>query len=361
MYNEEDILFLNKTLDIAEEYSGKTLPNPAVASLVVKNKIIISTGIHRGPGSLHAERDALKKAGDRSKGSTLYVNLEPCAHYGLTPPCTDVIIKSGIKKVVFPLLDPNPSVNGRGKKILTDQGIEVVDSLLTERAYKINEPFFIANVLKRPLITLKIASSLDGFIADHRRQSKWITSLKSREYVHNLRVTHQAILVGTNTIIKDNPFLNLRYVGGKAPKRIILDRTGRISKKSNVFKDENYCVLTSNDKYYHNHIHMNLDDYSLFAILKVLVVDLKIYSLLVEGGSKMISSFVFKNSFDYLYHFLAPFLLGSGIKMINTSFSISEHPVLTREKTFFIENDIITKYKNGKSYIKLMGNQCLPD
>jgi len=212
MYTEEDILFLNKTLDMAEEFSGSTLPNPTVASLVVKNKKIVSSGVHRGPGSLHAERDALIKAGDCAEGATLYVNLEPCSHYGLTPPCTDLIIESGIKKVVFPLLDPNPSVNGRGKKILTDHGIKVVDSLLTGRAYKANEPFFIANVLKRPLISLKVASSLDGFVADHRGQSKWITSIKSREYVHNLRIAHQAILVGTNTIIEDNPLLNLRYL-----------------------------------------------------------------------------------------------------------------------------------------------------
>src|SRR5271157_1760627 len=233
-----------KRLDLAFRLArrgfGRTSPNPMVGAVLVKNGKIIGQGWHHRAGEPHAEIEALRSAKENPKGATLFVTLEPCCTHGRTPPCTDAIIAAGLKRVVVAALDPNPAHRGRGLKILQEAGIAVSSGLLADRALRLNEAFHHWIVYRTPFVTVKAAMSLDGKIATRAGQSKWITGPAARAYGKTLRTGADAILVGVNTIVLDNPSLTLRQPGfeDRRLRRIVLDPTGRIPLRSNVIADK---------------------------------------------------------------------------------------------------------------------------
>lgn len=212
---------MNEAIVLADKAKGLTFPNPAVGAVIVKHGIIVGRGATDVAGGPHAEKRALAQAGAKAKGGTLYVTLEPCCHFGRTPPCTNAIIDAGIIRVIVSVKDPNPLVAGKGIGQLQRHGIEVLSGLQKAEASRLNEDFFFSIIQKRPWITLKLAMTLDGCIADSHGDSKWITSSAARTYVHELRRKHSAIAVGSGTVKADDPQLTVRHIAGYSPARII--------------------------------------------------------------------------------------------------------------------------------------------
>lgn len=315
----EDTLFLKKTLQLARKGMGWTQPNPMVGAVLVKNGKIIAKGYHKKVGLPHAEIEAIKNAKTSLKSATLYVNLEPCAHYGRTPPCVDAIIKAGITRMVCSTLDPNPSVHGQGIGRLKKAGISVSVGLLENEAKRLNEAFFTFHEKKRPFIALKFAASLDGKIATYTGDSKWITNEKARTFARSLRSHYQSILVGINTIISDNPHLGVREKGEKDPLRIIFDTTLRIPVDSQVLRDSNVLLVTTKKAKKEKKTQLEKRGISILVFhseqisLRELVLELgkrNIISILVEGGGEVLGSFVDKKLMDKIYAFHAPIIIG---------------------------------------------------
>jgi diaminohydroxyphosphoribosylaminopyrimidine deaminase/5-amino-6-(5-phosphoribosylamino)uracil reductase len=227
--NKRDEQYMHMALRLAAKAKGRTSPNPMVGAVVVKDGKVISRGYHRKAGEPHAEAIALKKAGRTARGATLYVTLEPCSHTKKrTPPCTPLVIQSGVKRVVVGMVDPNPHVSGGGIKAIETAGIEVVTGVLEAEARKLNEAFIKHVTKKLPFVTLKIAQTLDGKIATSSGESRWITGEKARQAGHRLRDECDAILVGINTVLKDNPSLTTRIPKGRDPVRVVVDSSLRI-------------------------------------------------------------------------------------------------------------------------------------
>jgi diaminohydroxyphosphoribosylaminopyrimidine deaminase/5-amino-6-(5-phosphoribosylamino)uracil reductase len=225
-----DETFMDKTLALAERGKGRTSPNPMVGAVILKGKKVIAEGYHKKAGTAHAEILALKKAGIKARGSTLFINLEPCCHTDKkTPPCTKAIIQSGIRKVVASMTDPNPKVSGRGFKELKKAGLDIEVGLMEAEAKKLNESFIKFIRTKKPFVILKMAQSLDGKIATAKGDSQWITGEKARKYVHRMRNEVDAVLVGIGTVLKDNPSLDCRMSRGRNPYRVIVDSSLQIS------------------------------------------------------------------------------------------------------------------------------------
>ena len=230
----KEFSIMKRVLRLAKRGKGNVSPNPMVGAVIVKNGRIVSEGFHRHAGALHAEIDAIEKAKEPLCGATLYVNLEPCCHWGRTPPCVDRIISERFKKVVIATSDPNPQVKGKSIRKLRSEGIEVEVGILKEEATKLNEVFFKNMLEKRPFVAVKIAQSLDGKITTRKGESKWITSPQARNYAKKLRDEYDAVLVGVNTIIKDNPTLNgIR----KMPYKIVVDTNLRIPLHCRLIKE----------------------------------------------------------------------------------------------------------------------------
>jgi len=232
-----DEKYMRMALRLAERARGRTSPNPMVGAVVVKEGKVVARGLHEKAGEPHAEAIALRKAGKAAKGATLYVTLEPCSHTGKrTPPCSPLVISSGVKRVVVAMIDPNPKVSGGGVKALRFAGIRVETGLLETEARKLNEAFIKHISTGMPFITLKIAQTLDGKIATASGESKWITGEKAREEGHRLRDINDAILVGINTVLKDNPSLTTRIPKGRDPIRVIVDSKLRIPLTAKILK-----------------------------------------------------------------------------------------------------------------------------
>lgn len=339
--------FMKKALELAEK--GNTSPNPLVGCVIVKDNKIVGQGFHEKFGGPHAEINALKKAGKKSKGATMYVTLEPCNHYGKTPPCTNSIIKAGIKKVIVSMLDPNPLMKGKSLKQLEKKGIKTEKGLLEEKAKKINENYIKFISTKKPFVILKAAITLDGKIATEKFDSKWISSKESREKVHELRSKTDAILVGENTILKDNPRLTSRIKKGKNPLRIIIT-TKKLSSKLNVFKDENFLIATTRkelfkEKNFENKV-LELKGKKGLVDLKKLMKELgkrNISSLFVEGGSGIFTSFVKEKLADKLMLFVSPKIFGKGIPVFgNLKIKKAKNAIQMKELSFVpIGNDVL--------------------
>jgi diaminohydroxyphosphoribosylaminopyrimidine deaminase / 5-amino-6-(5-phosphoribosylamino)uracil reductase len=230
-----DEKYMLLALRLAEKARGRTSPNPMVGAVVVKDGRVVAGGWHKKAGKPHAEAIALRKAGAAAKGSTLYVTLEPCSHMNKrTPPCSPLVIQSGVKRVVIAMIDPNPRVSGGGVRAIRKAGIEVVTGVLEPEASRLNEEFIKHVTKKAPFVTLKIAQTLDGKIATATGESKWITGKEAREAGHRLRDQNDAILVGINTVLKDDPSLTARIAGGRDPLRVVVDSALRISPKAKV-------------------------------------------------------------------------------------------------------------------------------
>lgn len=319
-----DEKYMEIALRLAKKGIGRTSPNPLVGAVIVKNGKIVGTGYHQKIGSPHAETNALKSAGKKAKGATLYVNLEPCSHFGRTPPCVDSIIQNGIKKIVCATLDPNPNVNGAGVRRLRQAGIEVKLGVLEDKARKLNEIYFKRIVSGIPFVALKIAQTLDGKIATPNGDSKWITQRDSRRFVHTLRKQMDAVLVGINTVTKDNPKLTTREVKGRSPLRIVLDSKGRIPLNSNLLKEnkDNKTIVIVTRKNAEGKLKNKAQIWkvksnyqgriSLKTFLK-LAAQKGVSSILVEGGNEVFTSFLKEKLVDKIYCFVSPKIIGDGI------------------------------------------------
>lgn len=314
-----DKLFIKKTFELAKKGLGWTNPNPLVGAVVVKDNKIVSRGYHHKFGGLHAEADAFKNYKGNLKGATLYVNLEPCSHFGKNPPCADLVIRSGIKKVVCSTLDPNPKVKGGGIEKLKKVGIKVVVGGLEKEAKKLNESYFTFYTKRRPFVAIKFAAGLDGKIATFSKDSKWITSEKSRQFARELRGQYQAILVGINTVLSDNPHLGAREKGLKDPLRIIIDPKLKIPLNSLVLRDSNVLIVSTSQASQTKIDLLKEKDinFLIFKKPKVAIKDLleklaklEIISVLVEGGSATLGNFVDEKLVDKVYAFYGPMILG---------------------------------------------------
>jgi len=314
-----DRQYLEQTLGLAKKGRGETYPNPMVGAVIVANGRILGKGYHHRAGEPHAEIEALQSVKGSLKGTTLYVNLEPCAHQGKTPPCVEAIIKAGISRVVIATLDPNPLVSGNGVARLRQAGINVSVGSLAEKARSLNEAFFGFHEAHRPFIAIKFAASLDGKIATSNHDSKWITNEKARAYARSLRSQYQAVLVGVNTVIDDNPHLGARSPGKQDPLRIILDTTLRIPPKSQVLRDDNVLVITTKRAPQAKRKALSDQGVSVFIIqsdqielskVRKELVRREIISILVEGGGTVIGSFVDNGLVDKIYAFYGPLIIG---------------------------------------------------
>lgn len=321
MMNDFD--YMNIALEQALKARGKTSPNPMVGAVIVKNGRIVGQGYHQACGQDHAEIIALKEAGARSKGATLYVTLEPCSHTGRTPPCVDRIIDSGIKRVVAGTKDPNPVNNGKSFLKLRKHGIKVDVGILQSELSRINEAFFKFIRYKRPFVVVKCAQTLDGKVATAQRHSKWITSLASRRYAHQLRNDFDAILVGINTVLADDPFLDAQRAG-KRIKKIILDSTLRMPLKGNIYKNtksQNIFIATTEKadaskarKLIKKGVRIitcpSCDAQVDLNFLFEFLASQEIMSILIEGGPQAIGSALKQGLVDKMWFFMAPKVFG---------------------------------------------------
>jgi len=316
--------FMYRTLELAKR--GKTAPNPMVGAVLVKDGIIVAEGFHSFAGGPHAEVVALSKVGKKAKGADLYVNLEPCCHEARTPPCTDAIIKSGVSRVFVGMKDPNKLVNGKGIRRLKAAGIKISVGFLKEECEKLNEGFVKVMKTGLPFVTMKTAISLDGKIATRTGNSKWISGPQSRNFVHELRNQNSAILIGTNTILKDNPQLTcrLKKKGGRHPTRIILDRGNKIPLKAKVFSNSqkqrviyvagSKISLKRKKTLVEKNIEIingktNKSGFDLKHLMKILAKK-DLTSVLIEGGGEINNSALKAGIVDKIYIFISPILVG---------------------------------------------------
>ncbi len=343
LLSEESII--ESCIKLAEKGAGKVSPNPLVGCILIKNGEIIGKGFHKKAGSPHAEVNAIndaKSKGFNVKGADLYVNLEPCSHYGKTPPCTDLIIKSGIKNVFIGMQDPNPLVNGKGIDIMKRAKINVISNIKEKECIEINKIFVKNMKEKLPYVTLKIAQSLDGKIALKNYSSKWITGIHARQFVQGLRFRNDAILVGSNTIKKDNPELTYRGKKKKVLKRIILTRNpATFTEKYNVLSDE-----------YSSETYFISTDISKSGYRKMLseLYSMEITSVLVEGGAFVFSKFIEYDLFDDIYFMIAPKIIGKGISYFENFeiTNLNKSKNLRFEYSRKIGDDILLYYKKNK-------------
>lgn len=316
-HSDED--YLRLCLDLAKKGLSWTNPNPMVGAVIVKDGKIIAQGYHQKVGLNHAEIEAMRTSQTDLRNATLYVSLEPCSTFGKTPPCVDEIIRSKFKRVVFATLDPNPQNAGLGLSKLNKAGIKTTFGLLTQQSRQLNEAFFTYYEKKRPLITLKFAASLDGKIATVSGDSKWITNETARKFARMLRAQNQAILVGINTVLKDNPNLGVGIQSKKDPLRIILDPALKIPLQSDVLRDQNVLIATTKladqnklATLTQKGIAVLIFPQSIIPINNLLqqLWQRQIISVLIEGGSKTLGAFYDSKLVDKFYGFYSPIILG---------------------------------------------------
>jgi diaminohydroxyphosphoribosylaminopyrimidine deaminase/5-amino-6-(5-phosphoribosylamino)uracil reductase len=349
---------MEKALILAGRGSGKTSPNPMVGALVVKGRKILGKGYHRKYGGDHAEVIALRNAKGDVRGASMYVTLEPCCHYGLTPPCVDALIGTGIGRVVIGTPDPNPRVNGKGIQGLLNNGIQVKVGVLEERCRKLNEAYFKYIQTGIPFVTLKFAQSLDGRIATKTGNSQWISSPETLRLAHKLRSTHDGVLVGIGTVLADDPSLTVRLLKGRNPQRIILDGRLRIPLTAKVLNDEGVgktsIVTTEGANRKKAQSLKNLGAKILWVAKnrrgEIDMEDLLgklgrmgITSVLVEGGAKIITSMLRERLADKIVIVMAPKLIGKGIEAVGNLEirGVNEALQISRMKTRRLGDDIV--------------------
>ncbi|MFA5164372.1 MAG: bifunctional diaminohydroxyphosphoribosylaminopyrimidine deaminase/5-amino-6-(5-phosphoribosylamino)uracil reductase RibD [Candidatus Omnitrophota bacterium] len=301
---KEDKKYIGAAIELASAARGKTSPNPCVGAVVVKRGKIVGKGYHRYAGGPHAEVYALKQAGTKAKGATLYVSLEPCRHYGKTPPCVDMINEYGIRRVVAAMKDPNPLNNGKGLAALRRYGIRAESGIMRKEARELNRPFIKYMEEKMPFVIVKAAQTLDGKIATRTGDSKWVSNEASRRFVHRLRSEADAVIVGANTVVKDDPLLTARIKGvrAKQPLRVILAGRNGIPGNAKVLHSRGGKAL----------VMMPDRKTGKVAIKKLLRVlaDRGVMSVLIEGGGELIASAFREKVVDKVYFFIAPKIAG---------------------------------------------------
>jgi diaminohydroxyphosphoribosylaminopyrimidine deaminase/5-amino-6-(5-phosphoribosylamino)uracil reductase len=355
-----DEVYLKRCFELAAKGAGTVTPNPLVGTLIVKNGKDIGEGYHRKYGEAHSEVEAFNNSAEDPKGSTLYCNLEPCCHTNKqTPPCVPLIINKKISRVVISNLDPNPEVCGEGIKQLRYAGIEVITDLLKNEGEELNKFYFNYVKKKIPYITLKVAQSEDGKISKSKNEQTWLTGEESKNFVHQQRAVYDAVLVGANTIVVDNPQLNVRNVEGRNPKRIILDGNLNIDLNSKVLNCEdveNTMILTSFDAKREKVkgikqkgaqvIQCRSDSFNRINLKNILLIlgTYNITSLFVEGGADIFSQFIDGNYFDEIITLQAPITLGEGVNGISTSL-LSHLKEISTEK---LGVDLKSVYRKSK-------------
>ena len=350
---------MSRCLELAQNGMGNVAPNPMVGCVVVKNGSIIAEGYHKEYGMDHAERMAINSVKDNEqlKDSTLYVSLEPCSHFGQTPPCTDIIIDSGVKRVVVATKDPNPKVQGRGIEVLKNAEINVSVGTLEKEAKELNRRFFVYHVKKRPYIILKWAQTLDGFIDAVRKPTDpiapvWITNELARTIVHRWRSEEQAILIGTNTVEKDNPKLDVREWSGRNPLRVVMDRTLRLSPNSRVYDGSmptlvfigNNATASSKKATFASIPNMELltVDFAKGMENQVLkeLYERGVVSIIIEGGAMLINSFVKRRFWDEARVFVGNKFFGDGVKAPSFNGQLFSYDQVGDSKLFTYRNRV---------------------
>ena len=356
LLQDED--YMQEALHLARKAAGRTSPNPLVGAVIVKDGRIVGDGWHRKAGTPHAEVHALRMAGELARGATLYVTLEPCAHYGRTGPCAKAVAEAGIKKVVMAMKDPNPLVAGKGIRILEDAGIEVVTGVCEAEAMELNEVFLKWMMKKLPFVVLKTAMTLDGKIASATGQSQWITNEASRLRGHELRDLYDGILVGIGTVLSDDPSLTTRLPdgNGRNPVRIVVDSKARTPLTARLVTDgqaktliavaeaapqERVAALTAAGA---EVVCVNAgEQVNLYRLMKLLA-EREICSVFVEGGGTVNFSLLQAGLVDKVYTFIAPKLLGGRTALTpveGEGFNLMEAVRLERVQTELLDGDIL--------------------
>lgn len=341
--------YIKRCIELAKNGLGTTYPNPMVGSVIVYEGKIIGEGWHKKAGGPHAEVNAVNSVKDKSllKKATIYVSLEPCSHFGKTPPCCDLIIANEIPNVIVGTVDPNEKVAGNGIKKLIAAGANVVVGVLEKECNELNKRFFTFHQKKRPYIILKWAESQDGFLAPEKeinqeRKPVWITNIYSRQLVHKWRSEEQAILVGTQTVIDDNPKLNVRDWSGNNPVRVVLDQNNRITKDSFVFDDSVKTIVFTKSPITNNYTNtlfevLDFDQNIVPQILTVLYHN-QIQSIIIEGGLQTLQSFIDEDVWDEARIFVGNTSFGKGTKA----------PILSKKniEKIYIEKDELLNIRN---------------
>lgn len=361
-----DAEYMKTALALAEKGAGFVNPNPLVGAVIVKDGEIIGQGFHEKYGAPHAERNALGSCRVSPKGATLYVTLEPCCHYGKTPPCTDAIIESGISRVVAGVKDPNPLVSGKGIEILRRHGVEVTEGLMEKECVRLNEVFFYYSKTKKPFVVMKYAMTMDGKTASSGGDSKWITGEAAREKVHRDRHRYSAVMAGVGTVVADDPLLTCRAENGRNPVRIICDTGLRTPLDSKIVKTANIVptiiatacrdedkrkaytgsgcdIITVSEK--HDHIDLS----ELMAKLGERGID----SVLLEGGSALNWSALESGIVNKVQAYIAPKLLGgnnaktpvagAGIEYLSKAVSLINSEITVLGEDILIESEVVKR------------------
>jgi len=309
--------YIQRTFYLAKKGIGKVAPNPLVGCVIVKNNKIIGEGYHKEYGDKHAEINAINNVSNKKEieGSSVYINLEPCNHFGKTPPCSDALVKLKPKEVIISNKDPNPLTNGKSIKKLIDNNINVRSNILKEEGEELNKRFFKNQIKKLPFIILKWAQTSDGFIAKSDGSSKWISNDISRTLVHKWRSEELGILVGAKTVNNDNPKLNVRSWDGKDPIRVIIDPNNRCSNKNDILSDTLPTLIYNKkrESKVQNKQFVRLLEFNLLNILKD-ILSRGISSIMVEGGSFTLQSFIENNLWDEARVFVSDGKFKNGIK-----------------------------------------------
>ena len=355
--HELDKMYMLRCLELARDGQGNVAPNPMVGAVIVHDGKIIGEGYHVKHGESHAEINAINSVKDKSllKESTLYLSLEPCSHFGKTPPCTDTILEIGIPKIVIATMDANPKVLGRGIELLKKAGREVVVGVLEDESRELNRRFFTYHTKKRPYVILKWAQTLDGYLDAIRKPSDpiapiWITNELSRSLVHRWRSEEQAILIGTRTVEKDNPMLNVRDWSGRTPTRVVIDRKLRLPIESHVFDGSIHTlVFTGNNPSSSN----RKPEFAAIPNLEIITIDFakgmenqilkelyerNIISVMIEGGAMLIDSFVKKNLWDEARVFVGNDFFYDGVKAPSFERVLSTYDVIGDSKLYTYRN-----------------------
>ncbi len=350
--------YMDIAIKLAEKGRGYVSPNPMVGCIIVKRGKIVGRGYHKKYGEEHAEINALKVAGKKANNATMYVNIEPCSHWGKTSPCTEKIVEAGIREVIVGMEDPNPLVDGY--KELKFRGLKTRIGILRDKAKKLNEAYIQHTKTKKPFIILKLAMSLDGKIATSSGDSKYITSRAARKYVHQLRNDVDAVMVGINTIVRDNPLLDSRLVKGKNAKKIIVDSSLKISERSKILKDPSKVIIATTkkaprkkiDKLQHKGVRiLILKPKKGLVDLKELVKELgksEIASVMIEGGAELSGNAIKEGIVDKLLIFTAPKIIGNGlgpiknlgIKKVNKAIKLKNISTKKIGKDFLVEGNL---------------------
>lgn len=318
--------YIKRCIELAKNGLGATYPNPMVGSVIVLNDVIIGEGWHRKSGESHAEVNAINSVKDKTllKNATIYVSLEPCSHYGKTPPCANLIVEEGIKNVVIGIIDSNSKVSGKGIEHLKKNGCNVIVGVLENECKNLNKRFFTFHNKQRPYVILKWAETADGFFDKLRNEvdentPNWISNQYSQQLVHKMRAENEAVLVGTRTALNDNPSLNVRSWEGENPVRVVIDRTLKIPLNYNLFKGSSKIIVFT-EEYPKKRIDKNIffEKINFSEDIPKQICDVlymhEIQSVIIEGGAKTLQSFINKNLWDEAFVFIGDVIFKDGLK-----------------------------------------------